>query len=767
MKSIFVRVLAALAVVLAIIYLRDPGFWSHYTGLVKQIVFKEPRGVWYSPLEKVGGGEVTALARQKESRIPPEVLEKAEEYAEQHNSYSFMVWHDGAVVSERYFQDRTPESLIVSKSMAKPLSSLVVARAIEQGHIKSLDQSASDYIGEWAETEKEAISVRHLLDMSSGLERFYKQTLNPFSLFHQAFLSSKHEQVILDADLVETPGTYYDYSQLTSDIIAVLIERATGKKYQDYLTSELLTPLTAAGGDIWVNREGGVAHSGCCIMLPSETWMKLGVLLAQNGMWEGRRLLPEWWNAEILRGSKANPNYSLYFWLGTPHNARRHFIDPDYLATPGTLQSEPYAADDLFMFDGNGNQVVYIVPSKNLVILRTGGWPGKGADGKEWDNTRLPNEILSSLKQDEPATAPANDAAKPPPPPPFSAAMQIYKPLGKVAGNFKQSIKTSLSQQNKFQQAIDYANTMDSYGLLVWHDDEIIVEKYFDDFDESLRSDTASMHKSVLALVIAAAIQDGHIKSAEDSVETYLDSWQGKPEGKITIANLLQMSSGLKPLSGEGGMNSPRIRFFMDGENARSTVNSMQLEVEPNTRFLYANTNSQILALVVEAATDQPYADYLSKSIWQPLGAEDAYVWYYEPTGFPRTYSALLSRARDWLRVGLLFKNRGRVGANQVIRSDLMDKITTSSKANPNYGWQVWLGREYQAKRFYNDTNVGPSFVSAEPFAASDMIYFDGIGGQRVYISRAENLVIVRTGDMRFDWDDSKLPNLVMSALEK
>jgi len=85
---------------------------------------------------------------------------------------------------------------------------------------------------------------------------------------------------------------------------------------------------------------------------------------------------------------------------------------------------------------------------------------------------------------------------------------------------------------------------------------------------------------------------------------------------------------------------------------------------------------------------------------------------------------------------------------------------------NPNYGWQTWLGRQYETQRFYNDDKTGPSFASAEPFDTSDMIYFDGIGGQRVYISREKNLVVIRVGDLRFDWDDTHLPNLVMRALK-
>ncbi len=409
--------IVGLPMVAGTVYISDPQFWNRYNGVLKSQVFNQPRGQWYSPLAPVSSIPGDALAMGQPVDELTEAIEKADSYAKQHNSLSFSVWHDGKVVRNSHYGETSSDTLIVSKSLAKPLASMVMARAFEQGYFQSLDQSASDFISEWKGSDKAAITIRHILNMSTGMERFYKQTINPFSNYHKAFLSGKHEDVIVnDIPLVEEPGSYYDYSQPASDLVAVLIQRATQRKYEEYLASELLTPIQAMGGEIWLNREGGVAHSGCCIMLPSDTWLRLGVLMVQNGVWQGKRILPNWWNQEILKGSQANPNYSLYFWLGTPHVPRRHFVDPDHIPNPGTLQSEPYLADDLFMFDGNGNQVIYIVPSRKLVVVRTGGWPGKGIDGKEWDNTYIANTIIRAVDQLNTKSSEGS--------PPLSSAMQ-------------------------------------------------------------------------------------------------------------------------------------------------------------------------------------------------------------------------------------------------------------------------------------------------------------------------------------------------------
>ena len=370
--------------------------------------------------------------------------------------------------------------------------------------------------------------------------------------------------------------------------------------------------------------------------------------------------------------------------------------------------------------------------------------------------THLTEEIAATDKQEAP---PAFQ------PPPNSAAMQTSKPLGTVTGKLTE-LTTELYSDDDFSAAIEYADRMDSYSLLVWHNGALRLERYYDGFDASLRSETASMHKSVLALLVAAAIEDDFIKSVDDRVGDYINSWQSLPEGDISIRQLLTMSSGLKRLSSEGGFNSETMKFFTGQLDARATVLGLRLETEPGSNFNYANTSSQLLALVLESATGQEYADYLGQRLWQPLGADDAFVWYFEENGFPRTFASLLARSRDWLKVGLLIKDGGKYQGKQIIAPKLISAMTSPSVTNPNYGWQVWLGNVFESKRYYNDLKVGIAIPASEPFNVEDMIYFDGFGGQRVYISKSEDLVIVRTGDTRLDWDDTLLPNMVIERLK-
>ncbi|MEO0574816.1 MAG: serine hydrolase [Pseudomonadota bacterium] len=361
---------------------------------------------------------------------------------------------------------------------------------------------------------------------------------------------------------------------------------------------------------------------------------------------------------------------------------------------------------------------------------------------------------------------PATPARAGPPANWYATAMQRHAPLGRIPGNLT-TAPPVVYRGDQFAHVVSYAQQQDSYAVLVWHNDALVLEHYFDPYDKELRPESASMHKSVLALAIGAAITDGAIDSADDRIGKYIERWRDDPRGDITLRQLLTMSSGLKPLGREGGRESESARFWLDGANARATVLGLSIERAAGSGFSYQDTVSQLLLIALEAATGVEYERYLSERIWKRIGAADAFVWRNEPDGFPRANTALMARARDWLRVGRLVKDRGRFDGVSIIDPDVIKDATTPSPTNPNYGWQMWLGTEYQQRRFYAGDNTGTSFAASAPYNVDDWVFFDGFGGQRVYISAAQNLVIVRSGALQMEWDDAMLPNLVIDAINE
>jgi CubicO group peptidase (beta-lactamase class C family) len=325
--------------------------------------------------------------------LPPDVLAKAGAYALANRSKALLIWRNGRLEQAVYAPGSDARSLINAKSMAKPLSAAAVGRAIALGAIRSLDEPAADFITEWRATPKATITVRQLLDMTSGLAE-QGPVKDPASVFTRAYLHPRHGEVMIEAyPLTAPPGTRYQYSNTSADLIAVVIERATRRRYGAFLSEEVLKPLGAAGGEVWVDRPGGLAHSGCCILLPAETWLRLGLLLMNDGVWEGRRLLPQGYVTAMKTPTASNPRYGLGVWLQGDYIPRRGFGRPEQMLG-AVLHSEPYLAKDLFLFDGNADQVLYMIPSAKLAILRMGDAPPKSP---EWDNAYLPNLILRAI----------------------------------------------------------------------------------------------------------------------------------------------------------------------------------------------------------------------------------------------------------------------------------------------------------------------------------------------------------------------------------
>lgn len=353
--------------------------------------------------------------------------------------------------------------------------------------------------------------------------------------------------------------------------------------------------------------------------------------------------------------------------------------------------------------------------------------------------------------------------------------VDFYAPLEVVKGNPAPPIPRAVERERTISQvawtrALDYAKKMESLALVVWRGGRIEYEYYKDGFKPEDRTDPASMHKSVVALVVGAAVADGLIQSIDDPVAKYVPEWATDDRARITIRQLLTMSSGLarQPFSPSPFAEGMRLNL---GAEIRNLTLGIKAGVAPDTVFSYYNFNPQMLGLLIERVSGKRYAQYLSDRLWSRLGTRDAYVNLDHEGGLARTYCCLQASAEDWIRVGLLHLNKGRVGDDQVLPENWMAQVTSPSPLNPNYGFLTWLGTTYEPVRGYGE-GVPVGVPHSEPFAAPDVIFFDGAGGQRVYIAPSKDLVIVRTGaggiDLekgQFTWDDSIVPNALIHGL--
>ena len=308
-------------------------------------------------------------------------------------------------------------------------------------------------------------------------------------------------------------------------------------------------------------------------------------------------------------------------------------------------------------------------------------------------------------------------------------------------------------------QAVEAAAKTEAYSLLVWQGGALQLEKYWPGHDAKSFTSTQSMHKSALAILVGIAIEQGLIKSVGDPAANYIEEWAGDERRHITIRQMLQQSSGID------FPGFPAVIDMTIGDNLAQITFEQGVLAPPGTQFDYTNINPEVLGILLERVSGMSYAEYLSKNLWQHLSDDDATVLLdMETTRTPRTFCCLDTTARAWLRLGLLHLDHGRVGQRQVVPEQWMRDIITPSARNPNYGYLTWLGSTYEKERRYNRKSAATAFHS-EPFAAPDVIYFDGFGGQRVYIVPSKQLVIVTTGPLRQEWDDALLPNLIIRGM--
>ncbi|MBX2846794.1 MAG: beta-lactamase family protein [Acidiferrobacterales bacterium] len=318
------------------------------------------------------------------------------------------------------------------------------------------------------------------------------------------------------------------------------------------------------------------------------------------------------------------------------------------------------------------------------------------------------------------------------------------------------------SQSRKFSQAIEAAEKFQSSALLAWFDGELIIEKYWEEYDAQQYTQSNSIHKSLLALAVGVAIQEGKITSITDPASKYLSDWIEQPHGAITIEHMLTMTTGMQ-LYPFTSWTSTKLLYGSD-------VSGVALEIpqieKPGDVFNYNNAIPQLMVEILEQATGQSYEAYLQDKVWSKFAANPGYLWMDSEGGTPRGYCCLIAQPSDLLRLGILFLNKGAVDGEQVISSEWIDKVISPSKTNPNYGFYVWLGTPHTPNRKYSaDASFG--VTHSEPYLAEDLIFFDGFGGQRVYIVPSLELVIVRVGTQRFDFDDAIIPNRIIEALQK
>lgn len=383
-------------VVASVVYWSDAPFWRRWWNTLTHL---DPDYMDFRPTAavQVPASVDLPVAGEGGLSIREDALRAAERYAAEFDSYALIVVHWGVVQTEWYAPGWSRDSLTQSQSMHKTVAALLTGAALAAGYIQSVDDPVARYLPEWAGDPRGEIRIRELLQMSSGLAR-YRFSLNPFAgdgAFRFLF-SSDRTAVYLDTPAVEKPGTRFEYNDINAALIALILQRATGRSYAEWLEQRLWAPMGGQEARVWLDREGpgSLAMSACCLLAPAMDWARIGILMKDRGLVRGMPVIPPSWIDAMTTPSPAYPGYGYFTWLGPGIGDGSALPDGEELH-----QEKPFLADDIFMLSGRGGQRVYVSREHDLVVVRLGPHNGMQPLREGWDNSRLVNLLIEGMAQ--------------------------------------------------------------------------------------------------------------------------------------------------------------------------------------------------------------------------------------------------------------------------------------------------------------------------------------------------------------------------------
>lgn len=269
-----------------------------------------------------------------------------------------------SIVYEKCTGDITSDKIASVFSVSKSITSLLCGIAVDEGYIKSIDDPVTDYLPELRKANPmwQKLTIRHLLDMQSGLD--FDDTyslslkLKDIKRLHAMAKLNYGHNIMRQVKKLEfrcEPGTEYRYESMTTEILGIIIERATRRKFADYLEEKVWSPL-GMESQAYMNydsKKHHTAHAFGGLALTMLDLAKIGRLYLNKGKWNGKRIVSESWIEQSTLYSRDNEGYH-FCWYNTS------CIGADKPEYPGY-----YAL-------GIRGQVLYVNPYKQLIMVRLG-----------------------------------------------------------------------------------------------------------------------------------------------------------------------------------------------------------------------------------------------------------------------------------------------------------------------------------------------------------------------------------------------------------
>ena len=282
---------------------------------------------------------------------------------------AFLVIKNDSILFEKYWHGYTKDSSSNSFSIAKSWVASLIGIAINEGKIKNVNQKVCDFLPEFCSEKEKSITIKHLLTMSSGLD-WEESYYNPLGKTSEAYYGRNLKDLVIKLKSIEEPGKFFKYHSANTQILAFLLEEATGYSINEYLSEKMWKVLGADHPALWnTDVQNGDEKAFCCINSNARNFARLGKLYLNYGQWNGIQMIDSIFiknatsAAELLnKEGILNTNYGYHFWIADRY---------DY---------------EIFYARGLWGQYIICIPDLDMIIVRLGRRYGSNlSDGHHYD----------------------------------------------------------------------------------------------------------------------------------------------------------------------------------------------------------------------------------------------------------------------------------------------------------------------------------------------------------------------------------------------
>jgi len=359
LKKIFKYLIIVFALLIAILYITDTDYLIKAVRTIyakgHKTAYLEDYHEFDNRIIETGTAQPWAFHEDYNKATETETLK---EWNDKLGTIAYVIIKNDSIWFENYYDGFNKDSKSNSFSMAKSLISAMLGKAIMDGDIKSLNQPVGDFYPEFSEGLGAKLTVGDLSSMSSGLnwdESYY----SPFSITTRAYFYDDLEKMMLGVKVTEEPGQSYKYLSGNTQLLGMVIRKATGENLSNYLSDNFWKPLGAENQAFWQidSEDGGLEKAYCCVASNARDFARFGKLYKDYGKWNDVQLLDSAFIAKSIKPRfKNSKQYGYGWWLLNRNNK------------------------DFFMMRGHLGQFVIVQPEDNVIIVRLGHLNAKGPD---------------------------------------------------------------------------------------------------------------------------------------------------------------------------------------------------------------------------------------------------------------------------------------------------------------------------------------------------------------------------------------------------